>query len=452
MTRAFLKYVIVILILFFPIQNSFGHGLGLDTIPSIEIGESEFSMTVELPMNFEKSVDKQITITTIDKETEQSPSNLTLLVGLFHNKDLIFEETFLAKDGILSINVKNGQNAVQISGERDSSLGAWYGTKENPLEITGPVFESGGLYNFEIQIYTINEITNPVEDPKKYYADVIMIDSTFFEGTNQDGEPVPFQIKSYFNTPTSFDYDSKNKMVKFEIPFDWSEKQISHIPVVHQEVHFPKNFEEFFTPGYGGKVNGIDLFKSSVTVDDYSIQQERIVHFVLLGDHLKFLKNEQQKTGELPENMVFTLTTSDVVDFPISAMTKNEQFQIDLSWAPLEIEPEKNTKFVFTIRDGTTGETLRQSSYNLVLIQNGKEIYRTNGEAAVGGAFEDFTFSKDQTGPTIIRFENIRGTGQQTEFGIVVVPEFGAISILILLVGLSSIFLIKKNFLIYSRY
>ncbi|MBT6398116.1 MAG: hypothetical protein HOK05_06870, partial [Nitrosopumilus sp.] len=45
--------------------------------------------------------------------------------------------------------------------------------------------------------------------------------------------------------------------------------------------------------------------------------------------------------------------------------------------------------------------------------------------AAVGGDYEKFTFAKDQTGPTVIKFENIRNTGQETEFALVVVPGSG---------------------------
>ena len=93
-------------------------------------------------------------------------------------------------------------------------------------------------------------------------------------------------MKSYFDKISNFEYNSETKQVTFEMPFDWSEKQMSHIPVVHEEVHFPKDFAELLSPGYVGQVNGIDLFKSSVVVDDYTEEDERIVHFVLLQDHL----------------------------------------------------------------------------------------------------------------------------------------------------------------------
>ena len=136
--------------------------------------------------------------------------------------------------------------------------------------------------------------------------------------------------------------------------------------------------------------------------------------------------------------------------FPVNAMTRDEQFSIDLSWNPIDIEPDKNTKFVFTIRDGVTGEPLRKSTYDFVILQNNIELYRNSGTAEIGGHFEDYTFTEGQTGPTVIRFENIRGTGSGTEFGLVVVPEFGILSIAILAAGLLAIIPISKKILKFS--
>ncbi len=113
---------------------------------------------------------------------------------------------------------------------------------------------------------------------------------------------------------------------------------------------------------------------------------------------------------------------------------------------PIEIEPEKNTKFIFTVRDASTGNPLRQSTYDFIILQNNVEIYKTSGKAEVGGQFEEYAFKEDQTGPTVIRFENIRGTDSTTEFGLVVVPEFGLLSILVLGTGLFAMIIISKKF------
>ena len=432
----------------FPASSVYGHGLGIDTISSIDIQGKEITISVEMPTYFEND-QEQITITAVEDETKENAKNVTFLIGLFHNDDMIFRNYFFTDDGVLPIKIspKPGFDNVVIHGEQDSILGAWHGTESNPIEITGPIFTSGGLYTFEIEVRTIDEPTNIIEDSGVYNADLTIIETTSYTQKDTENRDVEFRMKSYFDKISNFEYNSETKQVTFEMPFDWSEKQMSHVPVVHEEVHFPKDFVELLSPSYSGHANGIELFKSSVSVDDYTEDDERIVHFVLLQDHLRFLKNEMKKSGEpLPDNIVFTLTPSETVAFPLEAYTKSEDFKVNLSWDPLEIEPGVDTNFVFTIRDGTTNEPLRNSEYTFVIIQNGVEIYRTTGNAQIGGEFQKFTFAEDQTGPTIIKFENIRNTGQETEFGIVVAPEFGTIVSLVLITSIIAvIFATRKN-------
>ena len=173
-----------------------------------------------------------------------------------------------------------------------------------PIEITGPIFESAGLYNFEIEVRTIDEPANIITDSAVYNADLSIVEDFPFVQKDDKNQDVQFKVKSYFDQISNFKYDPIAKQITFEMPFDWSEKQMSHIPFVHEEVHIPKNFTEFFSPSYTGKVNGIDLFKSSVTIDDYTENDERIVHLVLLQDHLRFLKNQQTKSGNpLPDKI-----------------------------------------------------------------------------------------------------------------------------------------------------
>ncbi|MFQ5782694.1 MAG: PEFG-CTERM sorting domain-containing protein [Nitrosopumilus sp.] len=423
--------------LLFPASSVYGHGLGLDTISSIDIQGKEISISVEMPMYFENN-QEQITITATEDETKENAKNVTFLIGLFHENEMIFRNYFFTENGILPIKVtptKEGE--ITIHGEQDSLLGAWHGTESNPIEITGPLFDSSGLYNFEIEVRTLDEPTNIIEDSGVYNADLSIIGTSSFIQKDAEDNDVQFRVKSYFDKITSLQYDPQAKEVRFEMPFDWSEKQMSHIPVVHEEIHFPKDFTEFLSPSYTGYANGIELFKASVTTDDYTEDDERIVHFVLLQDHLRFLKNEMKKLDKpLPDNIMFTLSTSENISFPLTAYTRSEDFQVNLSWDPLEVEPGVSTNFIFTIRDGPTGEPLRNSDYTFVVIQNGREIYRTTGTAQVGGEFEKYTFAEDQTGPTIIKFENIRNTGQETEFGIVVAPEFGTIVILTLVISM----------------
>lgn len=443
-----IKFSILIMIscLLFPASNVFGHGLGIDTISSIDVQGKELSISVEMPMVFEND-QEQITITATEKKTKENTKNVTFLIGLFHDDKMIFRNYFFAENGILPIIVRpTHDNGITINGEQDSLLGAWHGTESNPVEITGPLFNSGGLYSFQIEIRTIDEPTNIIENSGIYNADLSIIETVSFMQKDSESNDVEFRSKSYFDTISNFNYDPKAKQITFEMPFDWSEKQMSHVSVVHIETHFPKDFIEFLPPSYSGYANDIELFNSSVSVDDYTEDDERIIHLVLLQDHLRYLKNEMKKSGEpFPENIKFKISASNDVSFPLEAYTKSEDFKVNLSWDPLNVEPGINTNFIFTIRDGKTNEPLRNSDYTIVIIQNGKEIHRVSGTAKVGGEFEKFTFAENQTGPTIIKFENIRNTGQETEFTLVVAPEFGTIVFLILAISLTSIIFVSRK-------
>ena len=411
----------IIFCLLFPASSVYGHGLGIDTISSINIQEKQFSVSIEMPMYFENE-QEQITITATDNETDENVNNVTYLIGIFYKDEMILRNYFFAEDGILPITVTpTNDGDITIVGEKDSLLGAWYGTESNPVEITGPIFNSGGLYTFEIEIRTIDDPTNIIEDSGVYTADLTIVESKSFTQKDQNNQDVEFGTKSYFDSISNFQYDSDKKEVTFEMPFDWNESKMSHVNVIHVETQFPKDFEEFLSPSYTGHVNDIKLFKSSVTVDDYTYDDERTVHFVLLQDHLRYLKNEMRELEQpLPDKIEFKLSASEETKFPLIAYTASEEFKVNLAWDPKDIEVGVPTNFVFTIRDSYTDSPMRLSDYTFVIVQNNKELHRVSDNAEVGGDFEKFTFSEGQTGPTIVKFENIRNTGQETEFAFVV--------------------------------
>lgn len=436
----------VIQIMIMPV---YGHGFGADTVSSIDINDKRISITVKTPMTLENDSDKpqQVLIEAKDEKTKKNVKELTLLLGLYHDGKMIFRNYFYSPDGKMLLEISHVDDSdVKITGKQEDLLGSYYATENNPAKITGSVFESGGLYDFEMEIRTIDDPKNVIDDSEVYRATVSIAETQYFP-VSVNGDTVTFKVKSYFDSVKNFNYDVQNHEISFEMPFDWSASNISHVPVVHVEVLFSKEYETLLHPNYSGKINGVDLFKSIVTIDDYTHENDRIVHFVLLQDHLRFIKNQQEVTSKnnFDKRMVFLLKPSQTIDFPITAMTKNEELRVDLSWEPVTIEPQQDTKFIFTIRDGSTGEPLRNSSYKFVIVQDGKELYRTDGNAQIGGGAVEYQFKEHQTGPTTIKFEDIRNTGQGTEFSILVTPEFGPLSMVVLAILLiSSLILLRK--------
>ena len=422
---------------------AYGHGLGVDRIPSISVGDQRMNILVEMPQEFEGGDAETITVTAIDAVTEQPVAyDVTYLLGVSHGNQTVFRDYFVAEGGVLRLDVETaGAGEVYetpaITGVRDGAHpNAWRPMEgRDSVRVDGSSFGLGGLYTFDVTVHSIgggsgDAVAGPAD---AYYADLSVVESVSYEQADSEGNAVPFGTKSYFDRIGSLVYDSESGEVAIVMPFDWRESRMSHIPVIHVETHFPKDFLEFRSPGYEGYVNDVRLFKSSVITDDYTMEDERIVHFVLLQDHVRLVKNEIKKSGEpFPDTMTLKLRMAEQLEFPLVAYTVSEDFLVNLSWDPPEIQPGQETTFVFTIRDGATREPLRNSEYTFVVVQDDEEIFRTSGEARIGGQFVKYTFGEDQTGPTAIRFENIRGTGQDTEFGILVVPEFGSVAMFVL--------------------
>ncbi len=193
---------------------------------------------------------------------------------------------------------------------------------------------------------------------------------------------------------------------------------------------FPKDTLEFLSPNYFGTGNGIELFKSSIFIDDYSEEDNRIVHFVLLPDHLRHIKNQIKKTGEeLPNSLDLVLTKGKEIEFPLRTLTLSEEYQVDLSWDPKVIIPGEKVKFIYTFRDTSDLGPVRDSDYTMTILQNGQTIFSEDRFAKIGADFTDFTFSEEQTGLTVVRFSNISGSGQQTEFAFVVGGQTKEVSV-----------------------
>lgn len=436
------------LIISFNTEQVFGHGLGIDHPPSSVLDGREIAISAEIDPSFIDEVsDHTIKVRALDVETNTNIENVNFLIGLYNNDEIIFKDFFFSPDGQVTINVYPiADSQVEISSKNEPLLGAWMSTAENPIELTGPVFISGGLYHLQIALHTIDQPTNFLDEPITYDAYITIGETVEYRQKSKEGTDVTFKVKSYYDALTNFEYNLEENLVTFEMPFDWAEQNISHVQFVHEELLFPKNFIEFLSPTYIGKVNGIELFKSSIMIDD-SLEMERTIHFMLPQDHLRVLKQEQEKnSSQLPNYMKFQLISSEQIQFPMIGLTQNEEFQVDLSWEPVVIEPENETKFIFTIRDPMTLEPLKQSSYDFVLTQNSKEIHRTSGLAQIGGDFESFSFPVDSEGPASVRLENIRDTEQSVEFAVVVVPEFGPIVIFTLFTAMTGLIIGKKLF------
>ncbi|MXX20849.1 MAG: peptidase [Cenarchaeum sp. SB0667_bin_13] len=421
---------------------AYGHGLGFDSL-TVNINGTSYDITAEIPTEF--SDDSGRLTVTIDEAAGDDISDAVLWLGIVHTGEYIFQDTFFAPGGVAALHMGYRQGDTIIDAQRQDGV---ISADADGVEIRGPFFDVGGLYTIHVRPISINGVD--ITDDTLHILDLLVLDEDIHTGMGINNQSIQFTTKSYFDRISNLQYDADLGRITFEMPFDWSASRISHIPAIHQEVHFPKDFEEFVTRGYIGKINNVTLFRSSVTVDDFTNIDERTVHFVILQDHINIIKSRMDRSSDAtPDTMAFTLEKTQDIRSQLSAYSRNGDFQVDMTWEPEVVLPEQETKFIFTIRDAYTGETIRNSAYDFIILQDNSELYKTSGVAQIGGDFQEFTFSEEQGGTATVRIENIRGTDQSVEFYFAVAPEFGVFFVLI--ISVMTLLILTRGILPYGQ-
>ena len=95
--------------------------------------------------------------------------------------------------------------------------------------------------------------------------------------------------------------------------------------------------------------------------------------------------------------------------FPVIEYTADGLIELDLTWEPNIIKTNEKVVFIYQTYDPTTSSSLDKMKYDIILIQNGDEIFRDDGLTSVGGDYRNFIF--EFPGPIEIRFENIQSGG-----------------------------------------
>ena len=367
---------------------AFGHGTGIESSPYVKVGDRDIRVTVEQLELDNISAKKFFQIYAYDRTNKITIENINFDIEIFKEDQLLLSDSYFEQEGLLVVDLDIDESGIFT-----------FNTTINSEDEFGIIDN----LEFENQI-SVTEITHHIQTIEQI--------------------PVEFRVKSYYDSIARFVYNQTDQTAKIIIPFDWKEQNLSHTSVVHTEIMFPKNFVSFLAPNYFGTANGIELFKSSIFIDDYSEEESRIVHFVLLKDQLRYIKTQMKNIDtELPDTLELILRQGDEIKFPVIAFTLSEEYQVDLSWDPKEIRPGVETKFIYTFRDTSDLAPIRDSDYTLTLLQNNKEIISRSAHAKIGADFTDYTFYEQETGVTVARYSNISGSGQETEFAFIVLEE-----------------------------
>ncbi len=95
--------------------------------------------------------------------------------------------------------------------------------------------------------------------------------------------------------------------------------------------------------------------------------------------------------------------------FPIINYTSDGVIELDLTWEPNVIKTFEKVVLIYQTYDPASNSNLDKMSYDIIVTQNGNEVFRDSGITQIGGDYRNVVF--EEPGPVEIRFENIVSWG-----------------------------------------
>ena len=393
----------------FSLQNTYGHGLGYEVLPSVILGDREVALEVTSAQYTDpESSDRQITLSLFETTTAITVRDVTYHITAYKGNDFLFEDTFQSDDGIFTMNfIPTESGEIQLQKEIEGSFfDSLVGMQKNVISVRGPVFESGGLYKFNVEILTADSYTNELEEPILYDVGLSIPDRTYYDIEDVNFGNQEVTVITYYDQIENFQYDQKTNSMSFSMPFVWSEDNINQTSIVHEEIVISKTFGDLMVESLSVYVNGVELPDYVITLDGFS-ELTRIIHVVVNQKDLLDL----YQNYEMQDEMEFLIKPSEE-NLPLSTLTSNGQFRIKLNWEPYDIKSGSEVTLFFDIMDVFLKNRPVSISYDLAVMHAGDELFRNNGistDSREKHNVVEFSIPENVNGPITVQFDNLNG-------------------------------------------
>ena len=394
------------------ITAAYGHGLGMDTSHTTTISNKQVMVEASIKPTFIDQVagsSPTLVVKALDGGTVNTIPGIDFRIIVELRNETLIDQRFRSSDGVVSANLvpDANVNGWQINGKAQADQ-----VQASQVELTSKILTAGGLYHIAVTI----ERSSPgitVESDRKFDL-YVSIGNTYTYDTNA-GQMV---LKTYYDEIDNFKY--ANATISFDTPFTWDRAYVSQVPVLHMEVQFPKTIKELQTNSYRGTLNGKELEAQSIVIDDYTSEQNRIVHFVVNNAMLSRFSETMEDTGVA----AFKLMPSEKPKFPFDIMSlPAEKFLVQLSWGPDVIQTGVPITFVMNVKNPATDEIIRGSSFDFVITQDGKEIHREHMSDDLG--LYSFQYTFPTAGTATVAASNINGHSESALIDLVVLQGTG---------------------------
>jgi len=415
--------LLVCLLFFSSISESYGHGLGNEIMPPEMLGSKLVSLEITSD-TWPDEYTKEITFSLFETDTGVNVDNVTYFIMLTKQNEVLFDINGQRNYGKFRLKLhrtESDQSIVEEAGSDvfgslfDNSLG-------KVVNVKGNAFSSGGLYNFKVIITTGDDYSNVLSSPLDYDVGISFLDKTSHSINDINFGQQEFGIITYYDLLNDdFAYEPSKKAIGYSMPFDWSEENILVTSTMHQEIIIPKTFGDLMVESFSATVNGFQVSENVLTIDDFS-PENRLVHLVLNQNNL--LKISKAIDG-FPNKMDFSIMPSGD-NLPLTTMTENAQFKLRLSWEPQNIQSGSTAVFFFEVFDAFLIDRQVSVNYDLSIMNNDDMVFQTSG---VSNDSEhniiEFDVPDDVTGVMTLQFENLNGSKLADAVFSVVVDRIG---------------------------
>ena len=416
------QFIAIVLLIVLVSSSSAGiayaHGLGNDVGVPIGIGDKQVTVTGRInpaSVPVDTSITPSLLIRAYDQNRNDTINGINYNLVIEVRNETLLEQRFRSSDGYIMAtlvpdeNVQRGQVIGQESATPEDQIEV---SQSAPVELRSKVLASGGLYHLRVTV----EKSSPgidLQNDINFDLYISIAYSLNFTTETPDGDR-NIVVKTYYDLVDELNY--QNGTILFSMPFDWDPDYVSQVPFLHMEVRFPRSIEALQTNSYIGSLNGASLPTTSIQIDDYASEENRIVHFVIPNNRLGKIA---ESLAEGTSSAVFNLTGSEQPRFPLDFLSApGEKYLVQLSWGPEVIQTGIPTTFVMNVRNPVTEDVLRNPSFDFVMSQAGTEIYRERLQEDFGGFAKNYTFS--QPGTVTFSAANINGEGETVRLDLVV--------------------------------
>ena len=404
-----LLFAILIFSFLIVFDHAYGHGVGSETFPPVELNGKQVTLEISSSKNDSKtSDDQQISISMIDFGSKITLRDVTFLIKSYRGETFLFEQEFKADNGFIVFNfVSEDSDTIVVEEETDGGIfGSLLGLESRMVHVKGPKLSEGGLYKFDISILTADDYSQKLQAPLVFSAGISIAQTTTHSFTDPNFGEQTIDVVTYYDEISDFQYDSNSKEIRYSMPFEWSKSNINQTSVVHEELVIPKTFGDLLVSGFSMYLNGIKLSNDITTIDDF-FSDGRVVHFII---YQKELLNVFEN-GSNQDGMNFVIKPDrDYVH--LSSVTENGQFRILVSMEPENLKSDSSARIIFDVTDVFLKNMPVSTTYDFSVTHNEKTIFGQSGTSTDSKDqhnIAEFMIPKHVTGIVNLNFNNLDG-------------------------------------------